>query len=153
MTNPSSKTVKRYDAMDAIESVDGNGFYVLASEYDVQVADIERLTDLVRHQRGELFSEGLLSHEEFAALVADSEGGQRVARLEGYDRIRAGLKEAEASNASLVERVGKLEGALQECMEVACAETCDHPAGSSTIHTPECIYARAALAPAEDKQA
>lgn len=45
----------------------------------------QRLTDLVRYQRHELFEAKLISLEEFTALVTDSENGQRVARLEGYD--------------------------------------------------------------------
>lgn len=48
-------------------------------------ARIERLTDLARHQRGELFETGLISAEEYAELVVDSHNGKRVARLEGYD--------------------------------------------------------------------
>lgn len=52
---------------------------------------VERLTDLVRYQRWELFQAGLITQEEFAALVADSEGGERVARLEGWDAAKARL--------------------------------------------------------------
>lgn len=51
----------------------------------------ERLTDLVRHQRHELHDADLISDDEFAALLADSDGGKRVARLEGYDAIRREL--------------------------------------------------------------
>ena len=36
----------------------------------------------------------LISDEEYAALAADSDNGQRVARLEGYDKIRKDLAEA-----------------------------------------------------------
>lgn len=50
------------------------------------VAEVERLRDLVRHQRGPLFDVGLLTHEEYAALAADHSS---VARLETYDAVRA----------------------------------------------------------------
>lgn|ERR1017187_2010433 len=49
---------------------------------------LEREMDLVRYQRSELFDAELISEDEYAALVADSENGQRVARLESYDAIR-----------------------------------------------------------------
>ena len=51
-------------------------------------AEIQRLTDLVRHQRNELYEDFLLTDEELAALTADSDNGQRVARLESYDAMR-----------------------------------------------------------------
>lgn len=57
-------------------------------------AQLERATDLVRHMRSELHSAELISDEEYAALAADSDNGQRVARLEGYDKIRKDLAEA-----------------------------------------------------------
>lgn len=47
--------------------------------------EITRLTDLVRYMRHELFDAKLIREKEYAALVADSDGGQRVARLESYD--------------------------------------------------------------------
>ena len=63
---------------------------VIAEEaWNAALAEKQRLMDLVRHQRGELLEEGLITADEFAALVADSEGGARVARLEGYDALRA----------------------------------------------------------------
>ncbi len=64
-------------------------------------ASVERLTDLVRYQRHELFNQLLIDEQEFAALVADSDSGQRVARLEGYDRMRERIAALEAENAEL----------------------------------------------------
>jgi hypothetical protein len=52
-------------------------------------AENQRLTDLVRWCRSELFDEKLIDEAEFAELVADSDSGKRVSRLEGYDKIRA----------------------------------------------------------------
>jgi hypothetical protein len=91
-----SEQITRYNA--------GSGMY--ASDYGEWVkhddhvtamqgndAEIERLTDLVRYMRQELFDAKLIDAEEFAALVEDSEHGKRVARLEGYDKARR-LREA-----------------------------------------------------------
>lgn len=60
-------------------------------------AEVQRLMDLVRHQRAELLRDGLISMDEFAALVSDSENGQRVARLETYDELRAELSVLKAA--------------------------------------------------------
>lgn len=49
---------------------------------------LERMTDLVRYMRHELLNEKLIDVEEWTALTVDSEDGQRVARLEGYDKMR-----------------------------------------------------------------
>ena len=61
-------------------------------------ARLERATDLVRYARHFLHNENLISDEEYAAIVQDSEG--RVARLEGYDtalaRVEAAVRLAEA---------------------------------------------------------
>ena len=65
-----------------------NPAVLLAQENAALKATIERLTDLVRYERHHLLDAQLISEEEYAALVADSESGQRVARLEGYDAMR-----------------------------------------------------------------
>jgi hypothetical protein len=63
---------------------------------------IERLTDLVRYMRHELHDADLISEEEFTALVIDSDGGKRVARLEGYDAvIAAQIAKTNAAEAEL----------------------------------------------------
>lgn len=69
--------------------------------------EVERLTDLVRYERHHLFDEKLISEEEFAALVADSENGQRVARLEGYDKPRQ-------ENATLRAEVARLSAPVSD---------------------------------------
>lgn len=58
----------------------------LTAERDPLQADRERLTDLCRVARHHLHDEKLIDDREFAALVADSESGQRRARIEGYMR-------------------------------------------------------------------
>lgn len=50
----------------------------------------QRLWDLVRFQRSELFQAGLLSEEEYAELAEDHPA---VARLESYDEMRLRLKQ------------------------------------------------------------
>ena len=60
-----------------------------------------RLTDLVRYTRHDLFEDGLITPEEYAALVSDSDNGQRVARLEGYDALTRKVAALEAENAQL----------------------------------------------------
>jgi hypothetical protein len=60
-------------------------------------ASLQRMTDLVRYARLFLHNEGLITDEEYASIVQDSEG--RVARLEGYD---AAIKQV-AAEAILVE--------------------------------------------------
>lgn len=50
-------------------------------------AENQRLMDIARAARHFLFDDGLVSAQEFAALVADSDSGQRVARIEAYDKL------------------------------------------------------------------
>jgi hypothetical protein len=61
-----------------------------ANAEDLEAArdTIQRLTDLVRYQRGPLHDTGLISDEEYAVLAGDHAA---VARLEGYDALRADL--------------------------------------------------------------
>ena len=62
-----------------------------------RIAELEkallRMTDLVRYQRHELHTTGLITDEEYARLV-QHEGA--VARLEGYDAIEKALAEAQS---------------------------------------------------------
>ena len=71
---------------------------------------LERLIDLVRHQRSELFEAKLIDKQEYAALIEASEGGQRVARLEGYDKIRDENAALRQDNAQKDARIAELEG-------------------------------------------
>jgi hypothetical protein len=57
---------------------------------------LQRAMDLVRYSRQFLFDAKLIDGNEYAALVADSESGQRVARLESYDALREKLAAMEA---------------------------------------------------------
>ncbi len=61
-----------------------------ANAEDLEAArdTIQRLTDLVRYQRGPLHDTGLISDEEYAVLAGDHAA---VARLEGYDALRSDL--------------------------------------------------------------
>lgn len=77
----------------------------------------QRLLDLVRFMRIELHEQDLITDEEYAALVADSEKGQRVARLEGYDAMRNALTRAEQEIARL-KGLGTREEGLQEALTV-----------------------------------
>ena len=53
----------------------------------MSIPDNQRLIDLVRYQRHALQEAGLISNEEYAALVAV--GSQAARRLESYDEVRA----------------------------------------------------------------
>ena len=53
--------------------------------------EVERLRDLVRYMRSELFDARLITEEEYADLVADYDSGKRVARLEGWDAAKKKL--------------------------------------------------------------
>ena len=48
----------------------------------------ERLMDLVRYMRDELYNAKLVSLEEWTQLCVDNDEGKCVARLEGYDAVR-----------------------------------------------------------------
>jgi hypothetical protein len=50
-------------------------------------AEVARLRDLVRHQRGELYEADLISDDEYANLVV-TDGKASVARLHTYDDLR-----------------------------------------------------------------
>jgi hypothetical protein len=63
----------------------------LSSHCESLQGELERLMDLVRYERSELYAVGLINDAEYAALVQDSDSGQRVARLETYDHLRAAL--------------------------------------------------------------
>lgn len=58
----------------------------------------ERLTDLVRYKRHDLYREGLISDDEYAELV-QVQGA--VARLESYDELRARMQRLEQWVADL----------------------------------------------------
>ncbi|HLG97103.1 MAG TPA: hypothetical protein VKX49_12390 [Bryobacteraceae bacterium] len=71
---------------------------VYAKDHDAIVGKIaalessnERMRDLVRYKRHELFNDDLISQEEFSSLVAETPGS--VARLEGYDKAKAEFNE------------------------------------------------------------
>lgn len=55
-------------------------------------ARVQRLWDLCRHQRQELFLEELISEEEYAAFAQDH---AVVERLETYDALKARVEELE----------------------------------------------------------
>ena len=67
-------------------------------------AEIERLRDLVRHQRGPLHDAELITDAEYAALAADHGA---VARLTGYDEMRT---ERDELRLTLAAEMGLPEG-------------------------------------------
>ena len=77
----------------------------LEAERDELKAQLQRAMDLVRYQRGALLCEELIDETEYAALVADCENGERVARLETYDALR---KETAALKAQLASQARKV---------------------------------------------
>ena len=54
-------------------------------------ASNQRLRDLVRYKRMELFEDGLIDEKEYSELLTNTPGA--VSRLEGYDKINAQLAE------------------------------------------------------------
>lgn len=70
-------------------------------------AEVERLRDLVRHQRGPLHDAGLLTDGEYAELAADHGA---VARLEGYDALRERIAALEAAASAVVTEWAMIEG-------------------------------------------
>lgn len=78
----------------------------VVKERDEARAQVERLTDLVRHQRGALHTEGLLTDAEYADLAGLTGS---PARLEGYDAL---LGELERTKRALNVAIGE-RGALQ----------------------------------------
>lgn len=54
-------------------------------------SDTVRMWDLVRYQRYALHEDGLITDEEFTALVEDVGPGHSPRRLESYDELRARL--------------------------------------------------------------
>jgi len=68
----------------------------------------KRLIDLVRYSRGTLHGEGLISDEEYAALV-QVEGSPQ--RLEGYDTLKA---EAEAHKQAAAILADQLQQAMTD---------------------------------------
>jgi uncharacterized small protein (DUF1192 family) len=63
--------------------------HALEAEVARLKAQLQRYADLVRHQRAELHEAGLISDEEYVALLSDSGA---VRRLESYDEMRAGIE-------------------------------------------------------------
>jgi hypothetical protein len=81
-------------------------------------ARIERAMDLVRYARHFLHNEGLISDEEYAAIVEDNEGGKRVARLEGYDSlIETAMKLAKKWRTPVASSKEALEAVYQQCAD------------------------------------
>lgn len=78
-------------------------------------SEVVRLTDLVRYNRHELLNGHLISKEEFASLVMDSDGGARVGRLESYDEMRQRMDKAEAALAQRDEELAKLKALVESC--------------------------------------
>jgi predicted nuclease with TOPRIM domain len=70
------------------------------------ILDSIRLFDLVRFQRHQLHDEGLITNEEYSALVSGAPGA--VSRLESYDEIRSRLDQAKEDVTTLLAEFGEL---------------------------------------------
>ncbi len=92
------------------------GIFVLQQRIAALEAENQRLRDLVRYARHMLFDDDLIDKDEYAALVADDESGERVARLAGYDKLRAEIAEL------------RKDRALQEIADRKCEEVGRTPA-------------------------
>ena len=71
-------------------TVAGKRMEELCDEVERLQKENERLRDLVRYCRGDLHHEGLITDQEYAALLSDSEA---VSRLEGYDATKQQARE------------------------------------------------------------
>lgn len=71
------------------------------------IPNYERLLDLVRYARHELFKASLITQDEFAALVQLGSNGAR--RLESYDDLRTKLARTQS-------RLDALREAVVECI-------------------------------------
>ena len=92
---------------------------------DAVEGPIGRLCDLVRHQRGPLFDAGLINEKEYAELAEDHGA---VARLEGYDQMRARIAELEfyggaAEIHCLTVDRDEARAMLGECFRLSGADT------------------------------
>lgn len=73
----------------------------------------QRQMDLIRYARHFLHDEGCISDEEYAAFVQDNEGGERKARLESYDEVRARLTQVEKERDQLAAQLQIIEAAAK----------------------------------------
>jgi hypothetical protein len=85
---------------------------------DADEASNQRLMDLVRYARHYLHDADLITDEEFASLVADSEKGLRVMRLGGYDALYSRCFAAEAQVKQLRETLVERDGIIRGLMDV-----------------------------------
>jgi hypothetical protein len=74
----SKEIIKLIERISCVEYERDNAYLMVTRSNDKKN---QRLMDLVRYCRGTLFENGLIDEKEYADLVADSENGQRVARL------------------------------------------------------------------------
>jgi hypothetical protein len=94
LASPEAATMRAW-AEEAAKAENAN-----AEDLEAARDTIQRLTDLVRYQRGPLHDTGLISDEEYADLAGDHAA---VARLKGHDALRAALTAAQAE-ASLLQQ-------------------------------------------------
>src|SRR5579883_2855413 len=77
-------------------------------------ASNERMRDLVRYKRHELFDNDLISREEFASLVSETPGA--VVRLEGYDKAKAEFKARVAALEEQLEQAQRERGETESLL-------------------------------------
>lgn len=73
----------------------------------------QRLWDLVRYKRSDLFEDGLLTPEEYAELAEDHAA---VARLESYDGMRLRLAQIKDLATSGLETTQDAVGTLKKVL-------------------------------------
>lgn len=83
--------------------------------------ETERLYDLVRYQRAELHEAGLITDEEYAAMMSDKGASRK--RLEAYDDLRTALAAKERENGELKAKLADAEAGSKEFHRALCVET------------------------------
>ena len=121
----------------AVRWLDKKGMWDLMQRGDVMRAELEasekerqRLFDLVRYQRAELHEAGLISDDEYFALASSPQSKECVARLEGYDAMKAQLESVKKQLAAAQRDIGALvngerENKIKNLQELVDEKSCE----------------------------